>query len=960
MEFANPAALWLLLLLIPLILFTRNSLCELPRWRFILSLMLRIIIFLLIIGAIAEMQEIKPNDKLCVIYAVDVSKSITEENMEEVKAFIKKSLEEMPEGDEAGLVVFGGNSFVEFIPSKNPSVLDFTSVVDRGHTDLSAALRLSLAMFPADANKRIVLFSDGMENRGDVLSEALLVVSNSVSVDSVPLDSSLEKEVFLSEFNIPEVVRIDEPFEAEITLKSTQASTVKLQFYRDSRLMGEEELSIKEGKNVFFIPQEVERGGFYSYEIKLIADNDCDTLVDNNSGFAYTKAYGKPRVLLLEGEKSEGKFLLEALTHEGMWVDLASYDKIPSNLAEIQNYSCIIFSDIPSLKLSHDQMTFIESYVRDLGGGFIMIGGENSFGVGGYYNTPIEETLPVSMDIRKDRHLPTMALVLAIDKSGSMSAFGEGGVEKMALAREAAIACVELLSPSDQIGVIGFDDAAKWVTPFQKRTDNKDSIIRDIASMRSGGGTNAYPALEEAERVLSKTEALLKHIILLSDGRTAPADFKALVQRLNSYNITLSCVGTGQDADIPFLQELADMGGGRFYHTTDASLLPRIFTKEALLASRAAIVEEEFYPVINSYGKILGGIDWDEVPPLGGYVVSTPKERAEVLLVATEEEDPLLARWNYGTGKSIAFTSDAKSRWACEWIKWKSFPSFWAQSVRWAMRGEENPLVDMSVSLEEEKGKITVDAVSPGGEFMNLLDLEAIVIYPDLTAEKVPLKQEGPGRYEAFFPCNDVGTYFVNAGGKETGYESAGFSYSISPEYKSAGINSFLLGRLVQETGGRLLGFNGYGRVFDHPLKKSFQVKELWPLLILWALLLFPLDIAVRRVFLPQNWKEDLIKYFFREKREKEEPAADFSRLKVRKLKVVEDRNEKISGLLAVKGSLDKGRKSKIIHGEEPVAKIEKVEEVKEKTPEKSLDSLARLKKAKREIRSKQVDGTGL
>jgi len=686
MEFCNPSAAWFLLLLIPLYYFTRNTLCDLPKWRFITSIVLRSIIFLLIIAAIAEIQLVKPNEKLCVIFVADTSKSISHKNTEEIKAFIKKALEEKPVDDEAGLIVFGGNSYVEFIPSDRPSVSEFTSLIDTNHTDISQALRLALAMFPADSNKRILLLTDGRENMGDSLGEALLVASNRVPVDVVPIDSTLEIEVFIRDFHIPETVNIDEPFEARIILESTGDIPVKLQFYRDGKLMGEETLSLQKGKNVFLVPQKVQEGGFYSYEVQLLAEKGRDTLADNNRAFAYTRAYGKPSVLLVEGEIGEASFLVKALEHEGINIDAVSYDRIPSDMAELQNYRCLILSDISSTQLSYEQMLQIQSYVRDLGGGFIMIGGENSFGVGGYYNTPVEETLPLSMDIRKDRHMPTMALVLVIDKSGSMADFGQTGVEKIALAREAAIASVALLSPSDQIGVIAFDDAAKWVVPFQKRTDNKEGIVRDIASMRAGGGTNIYPALLEAERVLSQTEAILKHVILLSDGRSAPGNFDSIVANMNSQNITLSCIGIGQDADIPFLQSLAEKGGGRLYHTTDVSLLPRIFTKEALLASRAAIIEEEFYPVIKKHGSLIDGIEWNEVPPLGGYVVATAKTRAEVFLVTPEDEDPLLARWYYGIGKSLAFTSDAKTRWGAEWIKWKYFPSFWSQCVRWSMR----------------------------------------------------------------------------------------------------------------------------------------------------------------------------------------------------------------------------------------------------------------------------------
>jgi len=945
MEFHNPAAFWLLLLIIPLIYFTRNSISGLSKWRFISSLVIRILIFILIILAIGEIHLVKENEKLCVIFVTDLSKSISAVNKDQAVAFMNKSINEKKELDEAGLVVFGSNSFVEFIPSASGTVSEFSSMLDTNYSDISEALQLSLAMFPADSNKRIVLLSDGQENKGDALNEALLVASNNVPVDVVPLDSKLDQEIFINDFTLPEQVNINEPFEAKLVVQSSLNADVKAQFYRDNQLIGEDSLSLNTGKNVFFIPQEVLESGFYTYEVRLLPDKNIDSLIENNRSFCYTKALGKPLVLFVQGDMNDDGAFVRALESESLEVIQVSDNNIPSELTDLQNYQTIIFSDVSSVKLSNEQMLQIESYVRDLGGGFIMIGGENSFGVGGYYDTPIEETLPVSMDIRKDRHLPTMALVLVIDKSGSMADYGSTGLEKIVLAREAAIACVDLLSPADQIGVVGFDDAAKWVLPFQKRAENKGSIIRDLSSMKAGGGTNIFPALSEANRVLAGTKAILKHIILLTDGRTSPANFDDLIKIINSNQITLSCVGIGQDADMPFLHDLADKGGGRIYHASDVSLLPRIFTKEALIASRAAIVEESFFPLLNRYNQVVSGIDWEKAPSLDGYVVTTSKNRAEDLLVA-REEDPLLSVWHYGLGKSMAFTSDTKSRWASEWIKWNSFSPFWAQAVRWTMRGEESSNLDISISYEEGKGKVIVDAINEEGEFMNLLDLRARVVNPDFESCEVPLKQSGPGRYEGTFPGTNVGTYLINVGGENAGSKTVGFAFSIPPEYKTLGADRFILSSIANETGGRVLSLKDYKNVYNVPTVKSTQVKEIWPLLIIWALCLLPFDIGIRRIYLPEDWKEKIIKRLgFLRKKKFKDVKSDLSRLKMRKSKVIQERKEKVS---LIKVGPVKGQKMKIILPEKKVAeKVEPAPKVIEKKP----DSLSRLKSAKKKAR---------
>jgi uncharacterized membrane protein len=939
MEFNHPEAFWLLLLIVPLYYFTRNSISHLPGWRFLLSFTLRIIIFILIIASMAEIQIVKPNNKLCVIFIADISKSISDLNKEEIKIFINKSIAKKPEGDMAGLIITGGNSSIEFVPSINPKAGNFTSIVDTNHTNIASSFQLALAMFPADANKRIILLSDGQENTGNSLNEAAIVSANHVPVDVLPLDSSMEREVFIKEFSIPEKVSKDEPFDAKIVLESTVPSDVKMQFYRNSSLAGEKKLSLKPGKNVFFIPQKVEDSGFYSYEIQVIAEKNSDTIMDNNRAWAYTRASGKPRVLIISEDPGLDRYLINALKIKGIEVSHISSDNIPTKLFQLQNYQTIILNDISSIKFSIEQMKHIQSYVRDLGGGLIMIGGENSFGTGGYYDTPVEEALPVSMDIRKERKMPTMALVLAIDKSGSMADYGSGGVEKVALAREASIACVELLSPSDQIGIIGFDDAAKWVVPFQKRVDDKDFIIKNIASLRAGGGTDAYPALKEAQRVLTSTEAILKHVIVLSDGRTAPGDFEKLAKSMTESKITLSCVGIGRDADIPFLQTLAKSGGGRFYFTYDTSLLPRIFTKEALIASKSAIIEKDFYPVINNYDEILEGID--KIPPLGGYVVTTAKDRSEVLLL-TKEEDPLLAKWYYGLGKSIAFTSDVKSRWSDSWIKWKSFSLFWSHVARWTMKNDESSCLETGVSLEENEGKIVVDAVDDEGEFINLLHLKGRIISPSLKNTEISLKQEGPGRYEARFPVTERGTYLISAGNDKVGYQTTGFDVSVPPEYKALGCNRYLLGQIAKETEGRILNLKDIDKVFEHSIKQSYQVKVIWPFLILWAMLLFPLDIAVRRIFLPEGWSEKFLKKFSINKTTvKTYRGATLSKLKSKKSEIIKEREEKVAVMTDVYMEKTEKKESLLIQPQEE-KKVKKSEEVKK------ISSLSRLKDVKK------------
>ncbi len=361
-----------------------------------------------------------------------------------------------------------------------------------------------------------------------------------------------------------------------------------------------------------------------------------------------------------------------------MQVDVRPPRGAPDNLAELQNYDLMVLSNVPATSLSLRQMEVARTYVRDLGGGLIMLGGDQSFGLGGYYKTTLEEILPVRSDFEKEKEKPSLAMMLVIDKSGSM------GGEKIEMAKEAARAAVELLGPSDKVGVLAFEGENFWVSELHPCTD-KGFVLDRIAGLEAGGGTNMAPAMEEAHETLQSAVAKLKHVIILTDGISAPGDFEGIAQAMAADRITVSTVALGGDADQTLLEEIARIGNGRFYLADDAAQVPQIFAKETVTASKSAINEQPFSPAIVRPTQVLSEIRLDEAPFLLGYVVTRPKPTAEVIL-ATESGDPLLAWWRYGLGMSVAFTSDAKARWAAEWLTWPQFGQFWAQVVRHAIR----------------------------------------------------------------------------------------------------------------------------------------------------------------------------------------------------------------------------------------------------------------------------------
>ncbi|MHC4887777.1 MAG: VWA domain-containing protein, partial [Planctomycetota bacterium] len=400
----------------------------------------------------------------------------------------------------------------------------------------------------------------------------------------------------------------------------------------------------------------------------------------NNTAACSIDVQGKARVLAIHRKPVRLRPLTRALRRQNIDLDVRSANGLPMELSGMLEFDAIMLADIPATSMTSRQMVNLKRYVSDFGGGLVMLGSENSFGLGGYFQTPVEEVLPIISRYEKEKEKPSLAMALVIDKSGSMS-----GV-KIQLARAAAKAAVELLSARDQIAVVAFD-GQPYVVARMASASYKDSIASSIDTIQAGGGTNMYPAMAVGRDMLSETSARLKHMIVLGDGHSSGGNFQGLAAEMADENITISTVALGNGADQALLSSIAEIGKGRYYMTLDPESVPRIFTKETMEASKSAIKEEPFLPVPMMKDSFLEGIDLGEAPYLLGYVMTKLKSSARPVL-ATETGDPLMAIGRYGLGQAIAFSSDASDRWAGEWLSWRAFGQFWAQTLRAVIRKE--------------------------------------------------------------------------------------------------------------------------------------------------------------------------------------------------------------------------------------------------------------------------------
>ncbi|MGQ9631177.1 MAG: VWA domain-containing protein [bacterium] len=878
-KFFQPYNLFFLVLMPLFIFLMARSYAALSKRRKVISVALRIIVFSILVLSVSGLSIRDTAEQANVIFSLDLSRSVSSESKERALEYIQRAMEEIGGNDTAGLVVFGADAHLEMPPQRNPRFMGISGSVREDATNIAQALQLSIASFPSLGAKRIVLLSDGNENIGNAADLIPVARYLGVEISAVPLESAIKgQEIYVERISIPRRIKAGQPYEVRVTVSSQLEDVAKLQLFKDGTLVNEEEISLKSGTNTFAFKDSSQDVGFHKYE--ALVDSPRDTISENNRGEAFVEVVGPPRVLYAYGDrKSDG--LLKALRAQGIEVEEVSAQDIPSALSELLAYSLLIFDDVSGFEMSEAKMELVERYVRDLGGGVIMLGGEQSFGAGGYYGTPVERILPVNMDAATRVNLPSLSLVFVLDKSGSM-AESTSGKSKLDLAKGAAFSAIELLNPFDRVGLIAFDSEYKWVVPIVEAA-NKEDIVKSLSSLTAGGGTRLYEPLEEAIATLEKTEASVKHLIALSDGLTEEADFKSLVKRAASSNITVSTVAVGKDADLNLMRNIASWGNGRSYYTVDPSTIPQIFITEAIIVSRKLIVEKEFRPLVGGGNEILSGIDWSDVPTLLGYVSTFPKPSAEMLMMADPEKgDPLMAVWQYGLGRSGAFTSDLGEKWGRNWLNWEDFGRFVAQFVRWTERKSsmENFVVDTSVT--GERGKIKVDLLDEKNNFINFVRLNAIVISSDGQTETIPLEQSAPGEYTGKFGADRSGEYFITLFSEDgmVAPKTVVMSLPYSSEYVKRDANIEFLKKLAQSTGGRIASLNDDRSLRDLTRfeEESFRsYRGIWFPLIVAALLLFLLDIAVRKVTVPEELREHLISmWLFIARRQRERKAVSY------------------------------------------------------------------------------------
>ncbi len=854
LSFIHQDALWLLLLLPLLWAMTLAAPRRFAPWRAYTSLALRSLLVILLVFAVAGAQLRLPVRSVTTVFLLDTSDSISLSQRARATAYLQEALANMPPDDRAAVITFGRRATIQRQPSQLRELALLGIRSGGGATNIQEAIQLGLTLLPAEGHQRLVLLSDGGQTAGDALLASRVAAANGVPIDVVTLSSAADGlDALISAVEVPAVAREGQRLPMQLTLESTAATPARLTVTGpDGEPLVERDLQLEPGVQTLEVTLPEAPAAFNRYVVRLEAPEDARP--QNNVAEAYSMVSGRPRVLLIEQAAGEADVLEQALRAAQVDASTVAADDAPATLGDLSTYDTVLLVNVPRRALPDDTVVALKSFVHDLGHGLVMVGGPESFGAGGWGDTPLEEALPVTMDIPPKVRLPPTSVTVVIDISGSM-AEEENGRTKLSLAVEGAQRIASLLRDEDELTVIPFDNRERFVVgPLPgSRRDEAISALNQVEL--GGGGINIRDALTAAASYVRRSDRPVRHIITITDGddTTQQAGALDIIRSLNRERVTLSAIAIGDGDHVDFIRSMPAVGGGRYFFTDRASTLPSILVSEAQSVIQPYVVEETFTPERMLPHPALG--DFEQSPPLEGYVQTTLRQTAQALLVAPDGS-PLLAVWQHGLGRSVAWTSDFTGRWARAWVDWEEFPRLVAQLVSWTLPSAPSDGLRLQASVSGGELTLTAQAEDERGELASGLVMSATLLAGDGTSHEVELREVQPGEYRGVVRDQPAGAYLVqlvarNSDGLPVGSATAGAVVPLSAEYRSQTADPELLAALAANTGGRI----------DPPPAAAFTpnsasagaVQEIGLPLLWLALLLLPLDIALRRLLLGRD-----------------------------------------------------------------------------------------------------------
>lgn len=895
-------AIWLLLALIAV------PLAAIGWWRFasmsplrrVAAIGSRGVLLVALAAMLAGVASVRKTNRFAVVAVVDVSGSVQRfadqvdpqtgqrvAALDAARRFLERATERRGPEDLLGVVAFDGRAVAVATPTRAPVLdRDFTPTESLTQpdaaTDIAGAIRLARTLIPPDATGRLVLISDGVETRGDALRTIEERAGRTrVPVDVVPLRFAIDQEVVVERLDAPPTAASDLPITLRVVLSATAPSTGTIRILREGEAIDANgdapgtglRVSLTPGRNV--VPVQVEPASGRVHRFRAVYEPDVveqngrlatsgDTAPDNNIADAFTITPGRGVVLLVDGvgrgRDGAGSPLANALRAGGLDVRVVSPDGMPRDILSLEDFDLIILENVAAEYVPDATQHVMRDFVRDLGGGLVMIGGPEALGAGGWRNSTIEPILPVELELPDRLVTAQVATVLVLDNSGSMHRTVMGTMQtQQEIANEAAALAILSLDRRDEIGVITFNNSYRVLVPLAPNSDPQRTAIR-VRGIGSDGGTFAPPAVEEGMRMLDASSAKVKHLVLVTDGKSRDNDrLMALGRTLKARGIRLTTIAVGDDADVRSLEMMARNNDGVSYQVTNPEVLPRIFLKAVRIVRSPLIKEAPITPILLPTGSPMTAGIQEQAPMLSGLVLTAPRPEPTITMaMATSEGEPLLAHWNAGLGQVVVFASDAGGvgdGWSRDWLDWPGYQRLWTNIARQAARPGVQRGVRAEAVVDGTDLRVTLEAMDTQGHPLPGVVAPVTVYGPTGDAVQVRLAATAPGVYEARVPMREPGSYVAVVKPQRDGTRMSpvvtGATAPRGSEYRALAANEPLLTQIAGASGGRVLDVwsPDAATLFDRAgVPPREALTPLWPILMPLVIAVFLLDVAMRRV----------------------------------------------------------------------------------------------------------------
>ena len=894
-RFDQPWLLLLIVLIVPIVLIGMRSMQAYDRLRRWSVILLRSLVMLTLAIILAGPSFRQTHNHVTVIGLLDVSGSVRrfadlptipelelQTNLEYLRHWFRQAVEMREPDDRFGMIVFDGRAIAISVPTRGDYPDDQVDLATLEGTNIAEAIELGLAMLPSDTARRLVLISDGNETTGSALAAAreaagrtgdtlsaidASTIQQQVSIDVVPLAYRIDRDVQVVRVEAPATARPDQVITLRVVLEAIQPTEGRLTILREQAPIDLDpddpgfarEISLPAGQSVHLVRVALGNDPINRFEaIFEPALPTDDELPENNRAESIVATPGRGAILLVRSGQTSDNALEATLRDANLRVDVVPSSRIPTDLLQLQAYDLVILQNIPAYEVTEPLQETIARYVNDFGGGLIMVGGEDSFGAGGWNGTAIEHILPVELDLPKEMRLTKAALVLVIDKSGSMGMRVAGSrATQQEVANRGTAAAIQSLQPESLVGVVVFDSFSRELIPLSLN-DNPQQSMQEVLSILPSGGTSMGPALERAHAMLNAVDVKNKYVVVLSDGRSdGRSRLNSIVANMTDDNINVSSIAVGDSADDEMLEQIATIGNGEFYDVIDPATLPSVLVDSVQVVNKPLIKEVTFVPVALPTGSALAAeIVSADTPPLKGLVLTAPRNNPLVTMeMVTPEGEPLLAHWQAGLGRTAAFTSDASQQWAGAWLPWSGYATFWTQLARTIARPPMSQEYELTTNIRDGQLHIQLDATSPDDGYLDYLTIEGSVYTPSGDAIDIRLRQTGPGRYATSLNTTESGNYVIaltpRKGTRALAPIIGGINQPAGQEFRRYASNVSLLQQVMETTGGRQLDVEQpqATNLFDRTdLPPSVSLLPSWQKFLWFLLAVFLLDVACRRI----------------------------------------------------------------------------------------------------------------